>query len=291
MMEGDTLQRFVLERTNVRGELVHLDATWRAVLERHDYPAPVRDLLGEAMAAAALLAATVKTDGSLIVQVQSDGPVRLLVVQAEAGRTLRGMAQWKGEVPAGSLDRMVGHGRLAITLDPGLGRERYQGIVPLEGHRTLSAALEDYFARSEQLPTRLWLAADGARTAGMLLQALPGAEPDPDAWERASHLGATLTSGELLELPSREILRRLFHEEDVRVFDPEPVSFRCGCSRQRIARVLRGLGYDEVRSILDEQGAVESRCEFCNQRYVFDRVDVEELFAAADQPDVPPTRH
>ena len=291
MMEGDTLQRFVLERTNVRGELVHLDATWRAVLERHDYPAPVRDLLGEAMAAAALLAATVKTDGSLIVQVQSEGPVRLLVVQAESGRTLRGMAQWKGEVPAQSFERIVGPGRLAITLDPGLGRERYQGIVPLEGHRTLSAALEDYFDRSEQLPTRLWLAADGMRAGGMLLQALPGPEPDPDAWGRALHLGSTLTSEELLELPPREVVRRLFHEEDVRVFDPEPMSFRCGCSRQRIARVLRGLGYDEVRSILDEEGVVESHCEFCNQRYIFDSVDVEELFAAADQPDIPPTRH
>lgn len=291
MMQGDILQRFVLERTNVRGELVHLDATWRAVLERQNYPAAVRDLLGEAMAAAGLLAATVKTRGSLILQVQSDGPVRLLVTQAESARTLRGMAHWKGDVPAKPFDHMVGHGRLAITLDPGLGRERYQGVVPLEGHSTLSEALEDYFARSEQLPTRLWLAADGARAAGMLLQALPGAEPDPDAWERALHLGATLTAEELLDLPPREILRRLFHEEDVRVFDPEPMSFRCSCSRQRIAGVLRGLGYDEVRSILDEEGLVESHCQFCNQRYVFDSVDVEELFAAADQPDVPPTRH
>jgi len=291
MTQSDNLHRFVLERTNVRGELAHLDASWRGLLERHDYPGPVRDLLGQAVVAARLLAATVKVDGSLTLQLQGEGPVTLLVVQAEAGGAVRGLAHWRGEVPAADFARQVGEGRLAITIDPGGERDRYQGIVPLEGQRSLARALEDYFARSEQLATRLWLAADGERAAGLLLQALPGEAPDPDAWDRAVHLGATVTDAELLDLPPLEMLRRLFHEEDVRVFDPDPVSFRCRCSRERIAEVLRGLGREEIQGLLAEEGVVETHCEFCNQRYAFDAVDVEALFTGVEQPEVPRTRH
>jgi molecular chaperone Hsp33 len=242
--DGDTLNRFIFEDTNVRGEVVHLDATWQAVLERHRYPPVVRDLLGEALAAAALLVTTIKSSSSLTLQIQGDGPVNMIVVQADANQTLRGLARWKGPVVAGPLRQQVGSARLAITLDPGEGRERYQGIVGLEAEESLAEALETYFQRSEQL-----------------------------------------------ELPHRELLRRLFHEEDVRVFNARPISFRCSCSRERIELMLRGLGYDEVRQIVDEEGDVAVTCEFCNQRYAFDPVDVEQLFAACDQPRVPPTRH
>lgn len=289
--DSDVLSRFVFEHTHVRGELVHLDATWRAILERKDYPEPVRELLGQALAAAALLITTIKFNGSLILQVQGDGPVSLLVAQAKADRTLRGLAHWQDPVLPGPLSQLLGNARMAITIDTGGDRERYQGIVAIDCETSLAEAIEGYFKRSEQLATRLWLAAGNERAAGMLLQALPGETEDADAWNRTVQLGDTLKQDELLDLPQREVLRRLFHEEDVRVFEPEPVSFRCTCTRERIETVLRGLGYDEVRDILAEQGKISVDCEFCNQNYLFDPVDVEQLFAAADQPEVPPTRH
>ena len=288
--DTDTLHRFVFEHTDVRGELVRLDASWRAVLERQQYPAPVRQLLGEALAALTLLSATIKFDGFLHLQLRGDGPLELVLVEVTAQRTVRGLARWSGAVPAAPLAAQVGKAGLTLTIDPGAGRERYQGLVAVE-QDSLAATLEDYFRQSEQLATRLWLAADAHCAAGMLLQRLPESTPDPDAWNRDVMLGETLTPSELLTLSSRELLRRLFHEQDLRLFEPEPVSFRCRCSRERVATVLRGLGYDEVRDILDEQGEVSVTCEFCSQTQVFDAVDVERLFAASDQPDVPATRH
>jgi molecular chaperone Hsp33 len=288
--DTDCLHRFVFEHTDVRGELVHLDASWQAVLERQDYPEPVRNLLGQAMAAAALLSATIKIDGSLHLQLQGDGAVSLLLVEVTAQRTLRGLAHWSGHVPDGLLKNQVGNARLTLTIDPGQGGERYQGLVAVEG-ASLAATLEDYFRQSEQLATRLWLAASEERACGMLLQQLPSARSDDEDWNRDVHLGETISEEELLQLSTRELLYRLYHEEDVRLFDPEPVSFRCSCSAQRIGTMLRGLGYDEVRDILEEQGRVSVHCEFCSQVYAFDAVDVERLFAAADQPDIPQTRH
>lgn len=288
--DDDCLHRFVFEQTDVRGELVCLDASWRAVLERQAYPAPVRDLLGEALAAVVLLSATIKIDGFLHLQLRGDGPLELLLVEVTAQRTVRGLARWSGEVPAAPLGSQVGKARLTLTIDPGAGRERYQGLVAV-AQDSLAATLEAYFRQSEQLATRLWLAADAQRASGMLLQRLPEATADPDAWNRDVLLGDTLSGSELLTLSARELLRRLFHEQDLRLFEPEPVSFRCRCSRQRIETVLRGLGYDQARDILQEQGEISVTCEFCSQTYAFDAVDVERLFAASDQPEVPATRH
>jgi molecular chaperone Hsp33 len=290
MTERDTLHRFLIERTNVRGEWVHLDATWRAVQERAEYPLAVRRVLGEALAAVALLAATIKFEGSLILQIQGDGPLSLLVVQATGRRTVRGLARWRDEVPQASLREQFGEGRMVITIDQGTGKDRYQGVVGLSG-ATLAQALDDYFSTSEQLPTRLWLAADSEAAGGLLLQGLPAASADPDAWNRAITLAETLTPDEILGLDAGEVLHRLYHEEDVRLFDREPVSFRCGCSRERVQGVIRGLGLAEARSILEEQGAIEVDCEFCNAHYSFDAVDVEHVFAASEQPEAPSTRH
>jgi len=289
---NDTLQRFLFENAPIRGELVHLDATWRAVLARHDYPPAVRDLLGEMMAASALLSATLKYDGSITLQLQGDGPVTLMVVEATSQRTLRGMAQWTGDVPEGNLAARAGSGRLVITIDPGRSNERYQGVVALEGE-TLADAIDNYLERSEQLPTRMWLAADGEQAAGMLLQRLPKeVMEDSDAWERIGHLGATIRREELLGLDAREVIHRLFHEEDLRLFDEEAISFSCACSRERVGQMLRSLGHDEMQSILQDEGEVSVDCEFCRQNYRFDSVDVEQLFAADEiSPEVPETRH
>lgn len=291
MTTGDSLQRFIFEHAPIRGEIVHLDATWQAVLERRDYPPRVRDVLGEMMAAAALLTATLKFEGRLIMQVQGRGPVNLLMVECTSNRTMRAIAQWNGDVPEAPLSDLVGDGRLAVTIDPSNGKERYQAVVELEG-LSVAEAFENYFARSEQLDTRLWLAADPNQAAGMLLQKLPESPmADDDTWNRAVHLSSTITRQELLALPVRDIIHRLYHEEDIRLFSRVPVSFRCSCSRERVESVLRMLGRDEIHSILAEQGTVRVDCEFCGNRYEFDRIDAEQLFASLHSTPAARTRH
>jgi len=287
----DSLERFVFEHAPIHGRVVHLDATWRAVIERREYPAALRDLLGEFMAAAALLTATLKFEGKLTMQVQGNGPVKLLVVECSSERVMRAIAQWQGDIEPGPLSQLLGDGRLVITIDPSNDKERYQGVVTLEGE-TIAHVLENYFARSEQLATRLWLAADTDHAAGMLLQCLPDQEsPDHDAWDRATHLGATLTREELLALPTRDILHRLYHEEDIRLFARVPVSFRCSCSRDRVEGVLQMLGEAEVRSILAEKGRVDVDCEFCGCHHQLDPVEIEQLFTLGRTTEIRPTRH
>jgi len=288
---SDSLQRFLLESTPVRGEIVHLDATWRAVLERRRYPAPLQSLLGDMMAAAALLSAILKFEGSLIMQMQGNGPVQLLVVEATSEHTLRATAKWEGNLAQGNVTELLGAGRFVISIVPSGGKQTYQDIVAIEGD-SIAQVLEHYMAKSEQLETRLWLASDSHQAAGMLLQKLPAAPTqDEDAWNRAKQLGETIRREELLSLPAREIIRRLYHEEDVRVFESRPVAFRCSCSRERVTSMLRLLGHDEVKSIIAERNTVEVDCEFCGRHYTFDAVDAEQVFAADVITRPQPTKH
>ena len=290
---NDTLQRFLFEHAPIRGEVAHLDATWRAVLERHDYPPVLRTVLGELMSAGALLAATLKFDGSIILQLHGSGPVKLIVVECTSEQTLRATAKWTDELPdeGRGLADLLGDGRFVITLVPADGRQSYQGVVAIDP-AGVAASLEHYMQRSEQLETRLWLAAGEERAAGLLLQKLPEREDaDEDSWNRATQLAGTVTVPELLRLPAQNLLHRLYHQEDIRLFDPRPVSFRCSCSSERVAAMLRMLGYAEVRSILEERDAVEVTCEFCNRAYRYDSVDAEQLFAAAHSPQAGSTRH
>ncbi len=289
MPEHDSLRRFIFEKLPVQGRHVHLDASWRAVLERQDYPSPVRALLGEALAAMALLSATLKFDGVITLQVRGNGPVHLLVVQCTSRLNVRGLARWQGELPVSGLRQLLGDGRLAITIEPANG-ERYQGIVPLEGE-TLAACLESYFQRSEQLPTRLWLTADDGCAAGMLLQVMPEREHNSDAWQHVTVLADTITDKELVSLSAQQLLQRLFHEEDLRLFEVTPVAFRCQCSRGRIEATLRSLGAEEMHSILREQGKVHVDCEFCGRGYEFDEVDVAALLCIPQSIPVSEARH
>lgn len=282
MRDSDIRQRFVFEHTQVRGELVSLDATLRAVLERHPYPPVVAQQLGQALAAAALLGATIKFDGHLTLQLQGDGPVHLLLAQCTSQGSLRGLARWHGDLPADIAQAWPGSARLMITIEQGR-RERYQGIVAVTGG-DLAGALETYFAQSEQLPTRIWLSAHSTRAAGLLLQRLPGTDVDADAWERTVHLATTLSNEEMLGLSGTTVLHRLFHEEEVRLFEQEPVSFRCTCSRERVSETLVALGRAELEAILAEEGNITVACEFCNHHYRFDAVDVEQLLAGSVTP-------
>ncbi len=288
--EPDSLHRFLFEHAPIRGERVHLDASWRSVLERHDYPPLLRQVMGELCAAAVLLAATLKLDGSLTLQIQGHGAIRLLVVECSGDLKLRATAKWEGPLH-GTLPELVGDGRFVITLDPREGGQAYQGIVALEGE-SVAEVLQNYMTRSEQLETRLWLAADEHSAAGMLLQKLPEqVEGDADAWPRATRLADTLRSEELLQLPTHELLHRLYHEEDVRLFEPQPVSFHCTCSRENVAKMLRMLGAEEVEAVLTERETIEVHCEFCNHRYEFDRVDAAQLFSEGVPVKAGKTRH
>lgn len=278
----DQLHRFIFEHLGVRGELVQLGASWRAVRDNRDYPATVAAQLGEGLAAVMLLSGTIKFKGALILQIQAAGPLSLLVAQATDQRTLRGLAHWEGDVPPGDLAATFGEGRLVITAQAPSG-EQYQGIVALEG-TGLAEAIGNYFQQSEQLPTRLWLACDGEHAAGLFLQRLPGeTTADVDGWERVAALAETVTAQELLTLSAEQLLHRLFHEEDLRLFEPEPVAYRCGCSRERIEDALRAMGRAEVEALVEQEGEIHADCEFCGRAYVFDKVDAAALFA-----EVPP---
>lgn len=283
--QADSLQRFLFEHEAIRGEIVHLDDSWRSVLERHDYPDVLRNIMGELAAAAVLLAATLKLKGSLVLQIMGKGAVKLLVVECSGDMRLRATAKWSGDLAQQSFAELVGEGQFAITLDPKDGGQPYQGVVSLEGS-SVAEVMQNYMSHSEQLETRLWLVADGQHAAGMLLQKLPEAESihldaprlDEDAWRRVGILADTLKPGELLSLPVKTVLQRLFNEDDIRLFDAQSVAFFCSCSRDNVATMLKMLGREEVDSILAEREHIEVYCEFCNQRYEFDRVDAEIIF-------------
>jgi molecular chaperone Hsp33 len=281
-MQYDRLQRFLLDNTKVRGEWVHLDETWQRLLDCANYPESIRNILGEALASVSLLAATIKFQGSLMMQINGEGPAHLLLVQATSEGTVRGLARWKDEhqqavEAATNIQEMFGNGHIVITIDPTDKSERYQGVVGLQGE-SLADSLKDYFEQSEQLKTRLWLAADGKSAAGLLLQRLPGEVEDEDGWGRATTLADTLQRKELLELDNETLLTRLFHEEDVHLFDAESVAFKCSCSLEKVNSMVQSLGEAEANSIIDEQGGIDVTCEFCNTNYSLDAVDVSQLF-------------
>jgi len=288
----DTLQRFVFENTPVRGNLVNLTQTFQLALNQQQLPKGLRHALGELMAASALLSATLKMHGALVLQIQSKGLLKLLVVECstnlEGAIHIRATAKWSGEISdEQTLFELVEHGHFMITLDPKDGGQAYQGIVPLEGD-SISAVLENYMLRSEQIDTRIWLFCDGNSAAGMLIQKLPEtlnqvtqAEDliiqDLETWNRVGYLASTVTEDELLHLTAETLLSRLFNEEDVRLFEASATSFFCSCSRDSVSNMLRMLGDEELTGIIEELGNVEVNCDFCNTLYTFDKVDVAQL--------------
>ena len=277
MSDGDRLYRFLFEDFPIRGQWVRLDATWQEAQSRRIDPPPVRRLLGEAMAASALLTAGLKFEGRLNLQIETDGPLRLVLAQCDHLLHLRATARYDESLPSEEID-FGDHGRLLLALEGRKPHERYQGVVPLVGEN-LAGALEHYFAQSEQLPARLRFAVTEHTVTGLLLQRMPGESADPDAWNRCNQLFDTLGAAELQQWPAETLLRRLFAEENVRLFEPAPVSFRCRCSREGVAAMLRQLGSEELHDILREQGKISVTCEFCGRDYRFDAVDVGQLLA------------
>ncbi|SDI36865.1 Hsp33 family molecular chaperone HslO [Pseudomonas panipatensis] len=297
MSQIDQSQRFLFDNTDVRGEMVALERSFAEVLAKHPYPQPVAQLLGEMLAAAALLCGTLKFEGLLVLQARSSGAVPLLMVECSSEREVRGLARYDGErigEDAG-LRELMPDGVLTLTVDPKNG-QRYQGIVPLEGVN-LAECLSGYFATSEQLPTRFWLNADSRHARGLLLQQLPAdrlkdTEAREASWQHVTTLADTLTAEELLGLDNQTLLHRLYHEEDLRLFEPQPLVFRCSCSRERSANALVSLGHEDAERLLGELGGeITVDCQFCNQRYRFDGSDIAQLFAGGGSAAPSETRH
>jgi len=300
---SDRLLKFMFHGAPVRGELVRVAEAWREMTAHHDYPPPVKRLLGEMVAAAALLASNIKFNGALVMQVHGDGPVKLLVVECQPDLAMRATAKL-GEDPvsqSASMQELInrsGRGRFAITLDPREplpGQQPYQGIVPLDGE-SMADVLEAYMRQSEQLETKLVLAADEDVSAGLLLQRLPegggmAAEIDEDAWDRVTTLGATLSAEELLRLTPEDLARRLYSQEVLAHQATLVPRFACRCSRERIGRMLVSLGRDEVDSIITELKMVTVTCDFCGREYSFDAVDVSQLFTSGGTAEADQRRH
>ncbi|MGB3432292.1 Hsp33 family molecular chaperone HslO [Achromobacter sp.] len=307
----DQLKKYLTEDRSVRIQAVRLEATWKAVQANHDYPPAITHLLGELVAASTLLAANIKFDGSLVLQIQGDGPIALLVVECRNDLSLRATVKMREghEVPSdGNMQSLLnpgGNGRFIVVLDPQRklpGQQAYQGIVPLQGD-TVAEALQHYMKASEQLDTRLWLAANADHATGMLIQRLPyhGGSDAPtlteqnaaETWDRACALAATIKHDELLATDIDTLIHRLFWEETLVAFDPLAVRWHCPCTRERVASMLRTLGQEEVNSILAERGQVDVACDFCGTPYKFDSVDCATLFSSSAAPaaDEPPTVH
>ena len=317
------LQKFIFDGLPVRGMIVRLTDSWQEVLRRRsasgDWSAPVRDMLGQMAAAAVLMQANLKFNGALILQVHGDGPAKLAVAEAMSDLRFRVTAKVQGDVASDArFDDLVnrhGEGRCAITLDPldrQPGQQPYQGVVPLEAPDggpvgDVATMLEHYMRQSEQLETRIVLAANGDAACGVLIQRLPiegagnlagelgnesQADRDEEAFTRIAHFASTLTATELLTLDTPTILHRLFWEEPLRVFEPQVPSFACSCSADRVRNMLKNLGRDEAESILAERKDIEIGCDFCGTQYRFDAVDVGALFAPpASQPGATPGVH
>jgi molecular chaperone Hsp33 len=306
----DLLKKYLFEDRTVRVQAVRLHQTWIDAQVNHDYPPAIKRLLGELVAASTLLAANLKFDGSLVMQLQGDGPIALLVVECRSNLSLRATVKLRTgyEVPdTGTMQELMnpgGNGRFIVVLDPHRkvpGQQAYQGIVPIVGD-TVADALGHYMQQSEQLDTRLWLAADEQHVAGLLLQRLPdqGGKSEvlapgafSDTWERAGHLASTLKTDELLSTPIDTLIHRLYWEETLVAFEPISVRWHCPCTRTRVSEMLRMLGRAEVEDILAEQGKVEVACDFCGKPYVFDAVDCARIFSGAQTlPEQdPPTVH
>ncbi len=283
MASPDSLQRFTFDHSHVRGELVGLSDTLSEVFNRQTYPEMVNTLLGELLAAAALLSATVKIDGMLTLQVQSNGPVSILLAETSNDGKMRGIARLDETKDLTEGVLLGTEGQLVITIDPTEGR-RYQGIVALEGG-SIAKSLEGYFRQSEQLGTRIWLACEKNVAAGLLLQELPelgeiqeGLAVDEDAWDRLTTLATTIRNDELLHLDNNEILHRLYHEEQVRLYEVETLMFHCSCSKERLSTALNQVGYEQCQEVLDEQKKIRADCQFCGQHYSFTQSDINGLF-------------
>jgi molecular chaperone Hsp33 len=279
--DNDTLQRFIFESTDIRGEITTLSSSYLDLLALQKYPPQVALLFGEFLAAASLLSSSLKHSGMITVQANGNGPITTIMAECSQDNKLRGIVRgnFDNMVGLSTLPELLGKATLAITLEPE-GKERYQGVVPLD-EDNLSSCLEFYFYQSEQLPTKIKLASNAEIATGLFIQQLPSSgdrEESQEDWQRVSTLFETLSSDEQLQLSHNDQLYRLFHEQELRLFDAKSMQFSCSCSRQRTENALLSLGRAEVLELSEEQGLIMIHCQFCSQEYRFTEADVAQLF-------------
>jgi molecular chaperone Hsp33 len=276
----DSVERFLFEHLDIRGALVRLGPAWRQMHAGRGYAEAVRDILGELMAVTAIIGCNLKTPGRLTFHLRGHGPVRLLVVDCDEQLRVRGMAKAPDDLAWAPVSELFGDGQLVLTFDTNASREPYQSIVPLDGDN-VAGVFEHYLMQSEQAPSRLWLMADAAHACGLFLQKLPDADKhDPDGWNRVQQLAATVTPAELA-LPAETLLTRLFPDEDIRLFEPRPVSYHCPRNEEKVLDMLRSLGRDEVEETLVEQGEIVIHDDICHQDYRFGPEVLDLLFPPA----------
>lgn len=281
--QPDLLHRYIFEERHVRGELVQLSESFDGMLQNHQYPAVVKRILGELLAATSLLTATLKFEGQISVQLQGDGPLKHAVVNGFHNQKMRATARFDESITEGTIPELIGSGFMVITIKPE-GGEQYQGVAELKKD-SLAECIEQYFLNSEQLDTRVWLATsteESHRAAGMLLQVLPVEEKAKDDFTHLEALTETITDDEMLNLPAETVLTRLYHEDNPVLFEPQKVIYECGCSRQKTASAITQLGYEDAKALAAERGNIEITCEYCLTEYVFDEVDVEGIFKGSN---------
>jgi molecular chaperone Hsp33 len=281
----DLLHRYIFEHRHVRGELVQISDSFAHMLENHQYPEPVKRILGELLSATCLLTATLKFEGDINVQIQGDGPLKYVVVNGNHQQEMRAAAKFDETITDGDIQQLFGKGYMVITIAPEDG-ERYQGVAPIE-KPTLAECIEQYFEQSEQLRTRVWLATETSdsvnKSAGMLLQVLPVEEKAKQDFDHLEALTHTITAEEMLNLPAETVLTRLYHEDNPQLFAPHEVSYKCGCSREKTADAILRLSYEDAKALVAERGDIEIICQFCLKQYLFDAVDVDSLFKGATE--------
>ena len=276
-MVADQIIPFVFDALPVRGALIHLSRSWRRMLRDHEYDRIVQETLGHAAAAIGLIAQSMKFDGAVTLQIQGDGELRMLVMQCTSELEVRGMANFEGGGSAETFGDLLHNAHCAITVDA--GERPYQGIVEI-ARSSLADSLENYFARSVQVPSHVMLVCDESISGGVILQQMPGRNTlDDDDWNRLGYMAATLKSDDFQEAVGIDLIGKLFAEDDVRVFESRTVMFRCRCSLRRAEEVLRMLGESETRSAVEDQGRVDGTCEYCGRRRSFDPIDITRLFS------------
>lgn len=279
MKQSDTLQRFIFEHVSIRGEIVHIEDTYKTIMSQRDYPPMVKHILGEALVSCLLLASSIKFQGSLSMQFQGDKRLPLLLVQCDHELNVRAFAQCSQNLePTEYASAFLG-GQMVLTMSQNNQTNAYQSLVPIQS-TSMSDNLMNYFAQSEQISTRIWLAVNEHAAAGMLLQLMPGQDTldREQFWEYAVQLGQTVSEHELLTLDNKILLHRLYHETEIRLFDSRQTRFKCRCNLDKMRQVLAVLGEEDANELLKEQGEVSVCCDFCNQKYIFDAIDIALLF-------------
>ncbi|HAT1821460.1 TPA: Hsp33 family molecular chaperone HslO [Legionella pneumophila] len=279
MKEADTLQRFIFEHANIRGEVVHIEKTFQNIMNQRDYPPMVKNLLGEALVSCLLLTSSIKFEGNLSLQFQGDERLSLLLVQCDHNLNIRGFAKYAEGLEIADYATAFLQGRMVITISQDNQTQAYQSLIPIQS-TSMSENLMAYFAQSEQIATRVWLAVNEEMAAGMLLQLMPGQDTiqREQFWEYAVQLGQTVTEDELLTIDNQTLLYRLYHETELRIFESRTTRFQCRCNQEKMKQVIAILGEEEANELIKEKGQIEITCDFCNQKYTFDSIDVTLLF-------------